>query len=253
MKIFETEKTGKETSEVALKNRDGKVTLPVIPKDEWESDEHGVIGYVCTKSGKASEDSSILKVASEDLELEFPLKTEAKGKLLGYVKVKDGGYIGIYKKRKLFILLLLFLLLLFGILAYRYTDAPEGVKKELGFADTVDSDGVVTNGDRHESSDEMIKFAGYDFVYASEEEPYILLENPESNDVYFTYTILDNLDGSVVLEETGLIGPGKAFQWDAKSVLPEGEHNVTFYVHTYGEDFTEYTSAVMDDITIKIY
>jgi hypothetical protein len=192
--------------------------------------------------------------------------------LIGYIKVDEDTYIGIYKRIFLIIWwfpLILLLLIIIGFSScYSSCSLKLGVKdkhvegsigdKNLNIktlADTVLSDGNVTNNDKFIPVEGSIEFSGYDLVYADSESPYILLENPKSNDVYFTYTIIDNETNEVILPETGLIKPGTALKWNAYETLTEGEYQVSMKIFTYDMEDTSitYTPAVMNKVTLKIY
>ena len=81
------------------------------------------------------------------------------------------------------------------------------------------------------------------------------MENREANDVYLTYEVVINETGEVVLEETGLITPGTAYEWNAREVLDVGKYTVTFNIRSYtmDESQTAETPVCMDNITLTIY
>lgn len=156
-------------------------------------------------------------------------------------------------KIAILILLLLLLLLLFTIIILIWRKQENG-NREL--ADTIISDGHVSNdGFSPDKAVDHILFAGYSNIYATEDSPYILLENMEYNDVYFTYEVVREDTNEVILEETGLIQPGKAYPWNAKEVFDVGEYKVTFKIRTYEatEEQAEQTPVIMDNITLTIY
>ncbi len=202
-------------------------------------------------------DKTYLDLGDEYLQVFKQKKTFRK--LSGYVRIDDDKFVGYIKRRLLLPLIpLLFILLLFVIVWFIFFyRLPKGTPvpnlKEL--ANTVISDGQVNNNDLFVGNTEYIEFAGYSFLYATENEPSVLLENPESNDVYFTYEVILEETGEVILEETGLIQPGTALPWEVFTCLEKGEHKVSFRVRTYDMTNTnvEYTPTIMDNITIKIY
>ena len=156
-------------------------------------------------------------------------------------------------KIAILILLLLLLLLLFIIIILIWRKPGDGKRD---FADTIESNGHVSNdGFTSEKETDHILFAGYSNIYATADSPYILLENMEYNDVYFTYEIIREDTNEVILEETGLIQPGKAYPWNAKETLDVGEYKVTFKIRTYEatEEQAEQTPVIMDNITLTIY
>lgn len=192
--------------------------------------------------------------------------------LVGYIKVDENTYIGVYKRIFLIIWWFPFILLLLLIIGFSSCCSSCSLKLEgkdgyieedienktssvKNIADTVPSDGNVTNDDKFIPEEGSIEFSGYDLVYADSESPYILLENPKSNDVYFTYTIINNETNEVILPETDLIEPGTALRWNAYEVLSAGEYQISMKIFTYDMEDTSitYTPAVMDKVTLKIY
>ena len=192
---------------------------------------------------------------------------QKRTKLLGFVKVDENKYVGIVSKKAampLILVIILAALLISSIIVLNYADNRSNTdhnvsnkhnKPQKELAETIQSDGTVTNNDLFVPDTGSIEFAGYDLVWAAADSRIILLENPESNDVYFTYKITNNADDSIILDETGLITPGTALEWDAYDTLPSGEYNITMYISTYDMEDTSinYTPAVMDNVTLKIY
>lgn len=192
--------------------------------------------------------------------------------LIGYIKVDENTYIGVYNRIFFIIWWFPFVFLLLLIIGFssccsscslkscgkdRYIE--ESIESKIpsmkNIADTVLSDGNVTNDDKFIPEEGSIEFSGYDLVYADAESPYILLENPKSNDVYFTYTIINNETNKVILPETDLIKPGTALKWNAYETLTTGEYQVSMKIFTYDMEDTSitYTPAVMNKVTVKIY
>lgn len=117
----------------------------------------------------------------------------------------------------------------------------------LGIASTVTIGGDNTDT---EVENEMIDFAGYDEMTVTANNPYVLLQNPESNDVYFSYVISDS-NGKEIMT-TDLIPPGKALQWSAKNDLGGGSHVVNMHVDTYDMDDTSIPYNGMEYQEVKI-
>lgn len=160
------------------------------------------------------------------------------------------------QRKKYKLALVLCILLFIGIVIFlKHTGGKEeAAKKEI--ANTVKSDGNVNNdGPEKEQDNDYILYSGYSNIYASKDEPIILLENREANDVYLTYEVVVNETGEVVLEETGLITPGTAYEWNAKEALDVGTYTVTFNIRSYtmDESQTAETPVCMDNITLTIY
>ena len=117
----------------------------------------------------------------------------------------------------------------------------------LGIAPTV---AIGGDGSDPDAEIEMIDFAGYDSVSVSADNPYVLLQNPESNDVYFSYVLSD--ENGKEFKTTDLIPPGKALQWDARSDLGSGEHIVNMHVDTYDMDNTAIPYNAMNYDSVKV-
>lgn len=205
---------------------------------------------------------------SEESQDFYYIVNKKQGKLshlIGYIKVDEDMYIGVYKRILFFwwlfiptvllLLILLIVVIFISIINIDSSHETDSNKPDKQIADTVKSDGNVTNNDLFIPDTGSIEFAGYDLVYAAEESKIILLENPKVNDVYFTYTITDNNDGKVLLEETDLIPPGTALEWNAWDIVPSGEYTITMHIRTYDMNDTSimYTPAIMDNVTLKIY
>ena len=117
----------------------------------------------------------------------------------------------------------------------------------LGIAPTV---AIGGDGSEPDAEIEMIDFAGYDSVSVSADNPYVLLQNPESNDVYFSYVLSD--ESGKEIKTTDLIPPGKALQWDARSDLGTGNHIVNMHVDTYDMENTAIPYNAMNYDSVKV-
>ena len=121
-------------------------------------------------------DKTYLGLGDEYLQVFKQKKTFRK--LSGYVRIDDDKFVGYVKRRLLLPLIpLLFILLLFVIVWFIFFyKLPKGTPvpnlKEL--ANTVISDGQVNNNDLFVGNTEYIEFAGYSFLYATENEPSVL-------------------------------------------------------------------------------
>lgn len=112
--------------------------------------------------------------------------------------------------------------------------------------------GVTIGGEngQEDIGNEMIDFAGYDDVTVSASDPYMYLQNPETNDVYFSYVISDSSGKEYVT--TDLIPPGKALQWNAKSALGSGSHTINMHVDTYDMNDTAIPYNAMNYDSVKV-
>lgn len=66
-------------------------------------------------------------------------------------------------------------------------------------------------------------------LYVNEDEPYVWLNNPEMNDVYFQYNVIAE-DGSKVFDEDAYVEPGKAIQVDFYSLFEKGTYKLTIEI-----------------------
>ena len=119
----------------------------------------------------------------------------------------------------------------------------------LGIATTVTIGGEPGQED---TGNETVDFVGYDDLSVTASSPYIYLQNPEGNDVYFSYVISDA--SGTEYETTDLIPPGKALEWDAKSKLGSGEHTINMEVNTYDMEDTAipYNGMVYDSVKVTV-
>lgn len=137
-----------------------------------------------------------------------------------------------------------------GIVAAIAFAAPGGFPvNPLGIAPTV---AIGGDGSEPTSEVEMIDFAGYDNVTVTADSPYVLLQNPETNDVYFSYVVKDASGNEIMT--TDLIPPGKALQWNPRKDLGGGAHTVNMHVDTYDMQDTSipYNAMNYDDVKITV-
>ena len=133
-----------------------------------------------------------------------------------------------------------------AILAYIFFGGVD-TANPLGIAPTVNIGG---DGKQEKGDQAMIDFAGYDSIEVSADNPYVLLQNPESNDVYFSYVVYD--EGGKEIMKTDLIPPGKALQWAAANDLGNGEHEVNMHVDTYDMKDTSIPYNAMNYDKVKV-
>lgn len=228
---------------VKFKKMPGEVIV-VDPKDV-DLDEVEVIGRVDMRQGKfkGGEEYGYIQFDHEDEDTAYDLYKKSKGKVVGYLFIKDGGVIAVEKKSFIHLLILLLLLLIvagavFGsmLLAKNTpnTDAASA-SSEITIANGTPFDGNIDNGQVTPEETEMkyIEIPGYSQIYVSEGST-VDLVNPESNHVYFKYTISE---GEQTLYETDYIKPGEKIVWDAYNYLSEpGEYDLIFAVSTVSVD-----------------
>lgn len=99
------------------------------------------------------------------------------------------------------------------------------------------------------------EFPGYTECYVDDTKDTIQLYNPESNSYYLSYSIFSTDDNTCVLEDTGLIEPGKAYLWKAAENLSKGDHNVYFNIRSFSmeDSSVEGTSTTVQNITVHVY
>lgn len=228
---------------VKFKKMPGEVIV-VDPKDV-DLDEVEVIGRVDMRQGKfkGGEECGYIQFDHEDEDTAYDLYKKSKGKVVGYLFTKDGGVIAVEKKSFIHLLFLFLLLLIvagaiFGsmLLAKNTpnTDAASASSK-ITIANGTPFDGNIDNGQATPEETEMkyIEIPGYSHIYVSDDST-VDLVNPESNHVYFKYTITK---GEQTLYETDYIKPGEKIVWDAYNYLSEpGEYDLIFAVSTVSVD-----------------
>lgn len=227
---------------VKFKKMPGEVIV-VDPKDV-DLDEVEVIGRVDMRQGKfkGGEECGYIQFDHEDEDTAYDLYKKSKGKVVGYLLARDGGVIAVEKESS-FILLILFLLLLtilgivFGSKWLTHSSSDSDVMPvpvEIKVADGTSFDGTIDNGkDSIENEIRFIEFPAFTTIYVQQGTT-IDLVNPETNHVYFKYTILEN---DTVLYESDYVAPGQKYAWDATNYITgAGEHSVVFSVSTIGVD-----------------
>ena len=104
---------------------------------------------------------------------------------------------------------------------------------EIVIADGEAYDGTMDNGKTDSEEMRFIEFPAFTTIYVSPDST-VDLVNPESNHVYFKYTILENDE---VLYESDYIAPGQKYAWQASDYITgAGAHAVVFSVSTVGVD-----------------
>ena len=153
---------------------------------------------------------------------------------IGYTKVAEGAYVEVTKPANLFwvqlLVFLMFFLEIYSVIQEDFTSMQEVGTRIV--EDVVDFSGNP-NKSNPNTNEGNITFAGYNSLYVDDNSPIVYLMNPDVNDVYFTYVVRDAATGYILLPETGLIEPGKAYAWNVKETLSVGEYTVYFEVNTF--------------------
>ena len=139
-------------------------------------------------------------------------------------------FVRIYK-RGIVPFLLFFLIL--GILLGSIWLNKDFIKDKTGIDldDVVDWDGD-NNGDNSKQIKEQTILPGYVSTSVTKKEPYFQLGNPEKNDVYFVYRIINKKTNERVYETKG-IRPGKAVLWNPYEHLKKGKYDLQIIIDTY--------------------
>lgn len=174
-----------------------------------------------------------------NMDTRYSVKEKASGDILGYLPLETGELVGIVCEKEKPILLLIIaviaalVLLVALITASLYKMVNSSASSEIVIADGEAYDGTMDNGKTDSGEMRFIEFPAFTTIYVSPDST-VDLVNPESNHVYFKYTILENDE---VLYESDYIAPGQKYAWQASDYITgAGEHAVVFSVSTVGVD-----------------
>lgn len=233
-----------KTRDLSFKALDDKLT--VIKPKELDEHEIKVVGYVDAEQEEynGNKEYCIYLGKGEDKK-PFDVYRKSKQKVVGYLPVEgEDTYIAVVKLRNLFPLVLLgigiiAILVVLMVFAFGHKDAsPDdsaSSSSEITVADGTPFDGSIDNGQATSEDAEMkyIEIPGYSHIYVSDGST-VDLVNPESNHVYFKYTITE---GEQTLYETDYIKPGEKIAWNAYDYISEpGEYDLIFAVSTVSVD-----------------
>lgn len=227
--------------------------------------ELSICGYTSFKKDKGKKDVLTIKDIDGNVhDVEVNEKHTAANSIKGYVLTGQNGYIVVeYKSFKT--ILLIILLLLFVVIPVAFASVPLVTtiiqlfnKSKVPIPNIPGkeiAENVISIQDKgtYVPEQEMIAFVGTNSMWASKDEPYVYLQNPEENDVGFTYTVTNHNTGEILLEETGLIPPGKAYAWEVYESLGETTI-VDFLVNTYDlETNAQYNGVHNPEVEIVIH
>lgn len=166
------------------------------------------------------------------------------------IDVGKGRYLLVKHKNPLWVLLLPIILLLIIVFVWKGYSAGSD---SIGLADQSRYTG--TESSRKPGEVLYTEFPGYTECYVDDTKDTIQLYNPESNSYYLSYSIFSTDDNTCVLEDTGLIEPGKAYLWKAAENLSKGDHNVYFNIRSFSmeDPSVEGTSTTVQNITVHVY
>lgn len=103
------------------------------------------------------------------------------------------------------------------------------------------------NKPKQEEQD-FVKIPYYGNLWVSEEEPYVWFNNPEENNVYFSYEVL--IDGEEVFHNEEYISPGKALKANLYDVLEKGQHPATVNISVIDENGAGCNGATQEAMII---
>lgn len=235
-------------------------SLPAIPADMVDGKPITIVGYINTdqKKYKANDygfvefnddGANVVQFKDANMDTRYAVKEKASGDILGYLPLETGELVGIVREKKKPILLLIIaviaaLVLLVALITaslYKMMNKPfdgsgsdaSSASSEIVIADGEAYDGTMDNGKTDSGEMRFIEFPAFTTIYVSPDST-VDLVNPESNHVYFKYTILENDE---VLYESDYIAPGQKYAWQASDYITgAGEHAVVFSVSTVGVD-----------------
>lgn len=235
----------KPLSAIPAKMADGKpITIAgYINADQkkYKANDYGFVEF--NDNG-----SSFVQFKSADMDTRYSVVQKASGDVLGYLPLETGELIGIVREKKKSILPLIIaviaaLVLLVALITaslYKMVNKPvdgdtnaDSASSQIVIADGETYDGTMDNGKTDSGEVRYIEFPAFTTIYVNPDST-VDLVNPESNHVYFKYTILENDE---VLYESDYIAPGQKYPWQASDYITgSGEHAVVFSVSTIGMD-----------------
>ena len=165
----------------------------------------------------------------------------------GYGQLVNGEWVALCEtNRKLLLILLSALGLsassLFGMyaLSHAKTDGKNGLEFEgIDITDESEIPAIV----------DYTQIPGFYDITATDEHPYLRLQNPESNSVYFMYTITEY---DKVIYSTKAIAPGKMVECNLLDILIKGTHNIKVTVQTFDIETEVECNGSSQDIVVTI-
>lgn len=214
----------------------------MLARKKYKANDYGFVEF--NDNG-----SSFVQFKNTDMDTRYSVAQKASGDVLGYLPLETGELVGIVRDKEKPILLLIIaviaaLVLLVALITaslYKMVNKPldgsgsdaSSASSEIVIADGEAYDGTMDNGKTDSEEMRFIEFPAFTTIYVSPDST-VDLVNPESNHVYFKYTILENDE---VLYESDYIAPGQKYAWQASDYITgAGEHAVVFSVSTVGVD-----------------
>lgn len=224
------------------KTRKDKKTVLFLSKKEMKEWMHShpeakLIGGTRLKKRTAGNEhkADFLIALFESDKILYVGKKKQKGLLKGYFQVSENEFIE-YRSYFFPLIFLLGIGLLLSLIAFIALNNQCSIA-EYDRPDIYESekwDGIIEQSGKLQSfDDERIEIPGYHELYISEDEPFILLGNPDGNTVLFKYSILES---GRLIYESEYIAPGNKFDWKAYDILQSGNHELTFVISTVDKE-----------------
>lgn len=213
--------------------------------------QKNVYGCVELKYSKQYIDKHQKKLNGEKYK-KFDLYEAKDHRCYGYAEVEKNKFVRL-QKRNPFLIILFFLLslcLLVGIgfiLDEKLPDFPN-VFELFDIDNTVDYDGEKNSSGDSQIIQETYEIPYTPYVELSEKDPNLYLVNPDSNTVYFMYTLYIDTNGNGTIEnneavdengnskaiyKTKLIPPGQMIEANLYTLLGPGEYKVVQKINAF--------------------
>lgn len=233
---------------ISIKVKGSKERLTIIDADELDEDSIVITRYMdVNRTFRGDKGYGFMNVGG--LGVKFDALEKPAGRVLGYLPVAGSDtYIAVCRshRRLPFVAVGVVALAMVGTIAgvnlagtFSSNTPAASDTPDIVIADGKDYNGEdINNGALPVEDEEMqyIEIPGYSTIYVNK-GTYVDLVNPESNGVYFKYTITENDE---VLYETDYIKPGSKVEWEAANYITgAGTHSVVFGVSTISVDSHE--------------
>jgi len=116
---------------------------------------------------------------------------------------------------------------------------------------SISSEEIDYSGEQNkpkQAEQEYIEVPYYGTLYVSEDEPYVWFNNPDINNVYFSYEVL--VGEEELFHNEDYISPGKAIKADVYSVLDKGEHEITIHISSIDQNGNKCNGATQNAVIV---
>lgn len=232
--------------------------LKIIKKKELPEDAV-IKGFTFLKEPDEDNEKKqdFISVVSEEKLACFFNDTKKYGFSKGYVKIDDTEveYLEV-KYIPLIILLLILLSVLlccFGgiFLSGDKNKEPDEDDKQIINVIGDEWDGELPDNNDITPATQSIEIPGYAFVYVSEEEPEVVLINPDGNSVYFEYVISYNGEELI---RTDYLKPNSQTTVNLyEKINTPGEYKVEFAINTVDVETHDPCNGAVQTVDLKVY